>query len=214
MRSKSASHILSPCAGSESGSQGNGGQGLNSRRKSSSHSQHLPSPTGGAVTVFSRFCAPPPHRWEQGPHMDHSDSTQSTSQASMLNSCVSVVVPHGDPPFAGTATPRSRDWVPPPQEREQVAHSAHGCMTQSTGHGCRLHSSSRSSTGHSCPDGPAGAIICRVRVRVPPPHSALHGPAAHELTSQSLTSPSLRARVRPSLSNLYCMSANTSSQEV
>jgi len=173
-------------AASGTSAHGTASHPLNSRRRGSSHSKHFPSPTAAAVMVFTRFCAPSvPHRWVQGPQTLHSERAQSTSQACMLQIWVSTCAPQGVPPFGAWITTRSRDCVPPPQVRVHSLNGAHSPSLQSTGQGCRLHSSTLDSGGHGLPAGPGGETTLRVRLRVPVPHSTLQGPGDQTETMQS-----------------------------
>jgi len=83
-----------------------------------------------------RVCAPEPHDCVHGVHAIHSDTTQSTGQASLAHDCVSCRYGHTLPPLSACArTERERLCEPPPQVDEHAVHWVYAVTVQWTGHG-------------------------------------------------------------------------------
>jgi hypothetical protein len=72
------------------------------------------------VISRERDVTPGPQVALQAVQLFHSASAQSTGQASVAQSAVSVVAGQAAPPYCGPVTERIRDCVPPPQEAEQA----------------------------------------------------------------------------------------------
>merc|ERR1719296_191312 len=162
-------------------------QGLNCTRCSEKGSAHLPVPFSGTMTVFIRLLVPPPQAREQSAHSVHSESAQSTSQASSPQDSASSVSPQGSPSCSGsTCTARLRARTPPPQAAVQADHWLHSSATQSTGHGKSLHDSVFSSGGQDKPLPTVWVMTLRVLLKAPPPQDTEHSSSFHSDTSQSV----------------------------
>mmetsp|Transcript_20016 Transcript_20016/g.63750 ORF Transcript_20016/g.63750 Transcript_20016/m.63750 type:complete len:335 (-) Transcript_20016:2487-3491(-) len=144
-----------------------------------------------------RTCTPPPH-WElhglqsvQLPNLQASVPAAAppalASHACVLHVRLSVAAPsQARPPCcAGRSTVRARTCSPVAHGSEQSDHGPHSLHAQSTAHGCVLHGSSSSSTGHVLPPCVGCASTERTRRTTPPPHEAVHSSVSHSDTWQS-----------------------------
>mmetsp|Transcript_20017 Transcript_20017/g.63761 ORF Transcript_20017/g.63761 Transcript_20017/m.63761 type:complete len:1124 (-) Transcript_20017:3855-7226(-) len=160
---------------------------LHTRSCFSSGHLSAPAPMGICTTCLHRICMPPPHL---ALHEDQADQAETVhgvgGQACMLHSCTCRSTGHAAPPCsAGVSTSRVRACTPPPHGALQLPHAPHSPTSQSTAHGCSLHTCSSSVVGHSLPPSLGRTSTSRVRDRVPRPHALLHLPhALHSPTSQ------------------------------
>ena len=113
---------------------------------------------------------PEPHESEHELHSPHASGSQSTGHGCVLHGWLSVRAPQTLPPYAGGWT-TMRVWflMPPPHVAEHVPYGNHFDTTQSTGHGCELHSTTCSLAGQAVPSCCASTWIVRERVLVPRP---------------------------------------------
>jgi len=130
---------------------------------------------------------PAPHDTEQSLQVSHSPMTASTGHLSVLHAPTSVPVAQPLPPNADAMSmPRVRVRLPPPQLWLQAPQLAQAPITQSIGHSVVLQVPLAESGGQRAPPKLAGIISKRMRVRVPPPHVALHVlHEPHDVASQS-----------------------------
>merc|ERR550514_881414 len=136
----------------------------------------------------ARDWVPVPQEWEQEPQAAHSETTQSTGQALVLQSWVSSRLGQMAPPCSvAVIMGRVRVWVPQPQDLEQACQSFHWPTTQSMGQAWVLQrSSSSSSPGQATPPWAAATLTERVRILVPPLHDLVQSDQASQLvTTQS-----------------------------
>lgn len=141
----------------------------------------------GIDTLRSRTCCPPPHT---APHVDQSvqsDTSQLTGQGFSPHESLCVKGGHTAPPFCGAVTTlRSCIVKPPPHVALHSVGLPHADTTQSTAHGPLPHASASFRSGHTAPPNAEACVTVRVRVRCPPPHTALQSPHwPHALTEQS-----------------------------
>lgn len=129
--------------------------------------QAAATPSDRAVTVRTRCFLPVPHLTGQAFHPPHTVAVQS-EHGTALQSAVSVRAEQGTPPCeAGSIRNLLRKVLPTSQPAEQVAHAVHAVATQSTGHGCLLHSPDSAVVVHAKPPAEAGVKTERVRDLVP-----------------------------------------------
>jgi hypothetical protein len=100
-------------------------------------SQALPPKATLVMTDLDLLWTPPPQSSEQVPQSDQLERTQSMGQASSLQLLVLRSSPHSMPPLdARVITDLVVDWVPVPQDWEQVPQAAQPDKTQSTAQVC------------------------------------------------------------------------------
>jgi hypothetical protein len=142
-----------------------------------SSGQLLPPDAGWECTVRWRVCRPLPHVAVHRPHADHSDTTQSTAQACVLQATLSVSLPQRAPPHAAAkATARTLMVVPAPHTAEQSPLGPQSVVTQSTGgsaaaqwHAAVLQGAVSDRAAQGWPPAAAALPTARVRSLVPPP---------------------------------------------
>ena len=101
-----------------------------------------PPSAAGVVTSRVRWRVPPPHGAVQLPHSCHAPTTQSTAQASTLQTTDSVSSGHDVPPLdAGVTIERACTLTPPPHQAEQLPKTPQSDTAQCTGQSCVLHGS-------------------------------------------------------------------------
>ena len=116
-------------------------------------SPHTSPPCSSSVTMDRpRVCCPLPHDAEHVLQAPQADVSQSTAQLCVLQARVSVMWPHGIPPWAcvGSAE-RTRDMVPLEQDVEHASHAPQLPMAQSTEHGWLLQLRASEACGHELP---------------------------------------------------------------
>lgn len=108
--------------------------------------------------------------------------------------------PHSAPPCrAGVSTLLLLPCRPPPHGSLHSSHSLQPLHTQSTGHGCELHSaSSRDSPPQASPPHSGSTPTSRVRVLTPPPQLTEHDPNVPQLSHSQWTGQHWPLHVRES----------------
>mmetsp|Transcript_63347 Transcript_63347/g.169397 ORF Transcript_63347/g.169397 Transcript_63347/m.169397 type:complete len:208 (-) Transcript_63347:454-1077(-) len=158
-------------------------------------SQGFPPFSARAWTALVRYCWPV---WLQPVLFQavQSSSSQSWWHACTLHARVSSAAPQVAPPWSpARSTARVRIWSPPPHPFEHEENSDHSLISQSTGQGWSLHSTSVSRAGHAAPLEPSDVVLViteRVRVFLPVSpglsvHDLEHSPSVQSPTRQSST---------------------------
>lgn len=114
---------------------------------SSTWAQTAPAPTGATTVPRVRPWKPPLHAFVHEVQGPHESSTQSVSQALMLQSIVCAISPQASPSVDGVvSTVRVRVWTPGPHPWSQVDQLPHEDRRQLIGHDCSLHACTCMST--------------------------------------------------------------------